>query len=183
MQRLAHETWDEVRSGGRRRATLDDLHQALRRLLAEQQMMFEAVWQRLTLAQRAVLRAVVLEEGRELLSADVRARHRLGGPSTVQAALGALVREDVISREGDRYRRRRLAAARMGGKKDVLDAGSVKVVIAGGTGFLGPPLTAALAAEGHEIVILTPRCGHRAGPGVQSWLDARRRRRGLGEPD
>ena len=82
VQRLAHETWDEVRDGGRRRATLDDLHQALKRLLSEQQMMFEGVWQRLTLAQRAVLRAVVLEDGRELLSADVRTRHRLGGPST-----------------------------------------------------------------------------------------------------
>ncbi len=103
VQRLAHETWDEVRNGGRRRATLDDLHQALRRLLTEQQMMFEAVWQRLTLAQRAVLRAVVLDEGRELLSAETRARHRLGGPSTVQAALGALLREDVIAREADRY--------------------------------------------------------------------------------
>src|SRR5205814_7485932 len=65
VQRLAHETWDEVRSASRRRATLDDLHQALRRLLAEQQIMFEAVWQRLTLAQRAVLRAVVLQDGRE----------------------------------------------------------------------------------------------------------------------
>jgi uncharacterized protein len=103
VQRLAHETWDEVRAGGRRRATLDDLHQALRRLLAEQQTIFEAVWQRLTLAQRAVLRAVVVEDGRNLLSADVRERHRLGGASTVQAALAALVRDDVVAREGDRY--------------------------------------------------------------------------------
>jgi hypothetical protein len=103
VQRLAHETWDEVRAAGRRRATLDDLHHALRRLLAEQQMMFEELWQRLTLAQRAVLRAVVLQDGRELLSADVRARHRLGGPSTVQTALAALLRDDVIARESDRY--------------------------------------------------------------------------------
>ena len=103
VQRLAHETWDEVREGGRRRATLDDLHQALKRLLSEQQMMFEGVWQRLTLAQRAALRAVVLEDGRELLSADVRTRHRLGGPSTVQAALAALIRDDVIARDRDRY--------------------------------------------------------------------------------
>jgi hypothetical protein len=106
VQRLAHETWDEVYGGGaraRRKATLDDLHAALRRLLIEQQTMFEALWQRMTLAQRAVLRAVVLEEGRELLSADVRARHRLGGPSTVQGALGALMRDDAITREGDRY--------------------------------------------------------------------------------
>src|SRR5438105_4980311 len=103
VQRLAHETWDEVRTGGRRRATLDDLHQALRRLLAQQQTMFEAAWQRLTLAQRSVLRAVVLEEGRELLSAEVRARHRLGGASSVQYALGSLIRGDLISRELDRY--------------------------------------------------------------------------------
>jgi hypothetical protein len=103
VQRLAHETWDEVRAGLRRRATLDDLHQALRRLLSEQQTMFEALWQRLTLNQRAVLRAVVLEDGVSLLSSDVRARHRLGGPSTVQTALTALMRDDIIGREGDRY--------------------------------------------------------------------------------
>jgi len=103
VQRLAHETWDEVRTATRKRATLDDLHHALKRLLAEQEMMFEEMWQRLTLSQRAALRAVVLEEGRELLSADVRTRHRLGGPSTMQAALGALVRDDLISREAERY--------------------------------------------------------------------------------
>jgi len=103
VQRLAHETWDEVRTAGRRRATLDDLHAALTRLLAEQQTMFEAMWQRFTLPQRAVLRAVVIEDGRELLSADVRLRHRLGGASTVQAALAALVREDVITRDRSRY--------------------------------------------------------------------------------
>ena len=103
VQRLAHETWDDVRAGGGRRATLDDLHNALRRLLAEQQTMFEALWQRLTLSQRAVLRAVVLQDGRELLSADVRERHRLGGASTVQAALGALLRDDVIARDEARY--------------------------------------------------------------------------------
>jgi hypothetical protein len=103
IQRLAHETWDDVREAGRRRATLDDLHQALRRVLAEQQMMFEALWQRLTLAQRAVLRAVVLQSGRELLSAEARSRHRLGGASTVQGALAALVRDDVVAREGEQY--------------------------------------------------------------------------------
>jgi hypothetical protein len=106
VQRLAHETWDEVRATsarGKARATLDDLHRALKRLLAEQQTIFEAVWERLTLAQRAVLRAVVVEDGRELLSADVRARHRLGGPSTVQASLAALVRDDLAARDGARY--------------------------------------------------------------------------------
>jgi hypothetical protein len=103
VQRLAHETWDEVRSKSRKRATLDDLHHALKRLLTEQQTMFEAMWQRMTVAQRSTLRAVVVEDGRELLSAETRAKHRLSGPSSVQAALGALRRDDVIAREGDRY--------------------------------------------------------------------------------
>lgn len=101
VQRLAHETWDEVRSSGRRRATLDDLHTTLLRLLAEQHTMFEAMWQRLTMAQRAVLRAIVLEDGRELLSAEARERHRLGGASTVQRALAALVRDDLVARDDD----------------------------------------------------------------------------------
>jgi len=103
VQRLAHETWDEVKAAGKKRAGLDDLHLTLKRLLAEQQMLFEALWQKLTLAQRAVLRAVVLEDGKELMSADVRTRHRLGGPSSVQAALGALLRDDLVSRDGARY--------------------------------------------------------------------------------
>ena len=103
VQRLAHETWDEVRATSRRRVTLDDLHQALRRLLSEQQTIFEALWQRLALGQRAVLRAVVIGGGVGVLSADTRSRHRLGGPSSVQASLAALLRDDVISREGDRY--------------------------------------------------------------------------------
>jgi hypothetical protein len=33
----------------------------------------------------------------------VRTRHRLGGASSVQAALAALQREDVITRDGDRW--------------------------------------------------------------------------------
>jgi hypothetical protein len=103
VQRLAHETWDEVRTSGGKRATLDLLHQALTRLLSEQETMFEALWQRLTLPQRAVLRAVVVEGGQSVLSEDVRTRHRLGGTSTIQAALNALVRDDIISRDGRRY--------------------------------------------------------------------------------
>ena len=72
VQRLAHESWDDARAAGKRRIGVDDLHATLHRLLAEQDTMFEAVWQRLTLAQRATLRAVVLADGRELLSADLR---------------------------------------------------------------------------------------------------------------
>jgi len=103
VQRLAHETWDDVKEAGRKTAGLDDLHVTLTRLLGEQHTMFEESWQRLTLPQRAVLRALVIEEGRELMSADVRARHRLPGTSTVQAALAALLRQDIITKDSGRY--------------------------------------------------------------------------------
>lgn len=103
VQRLAHETWDDVRAASGRKAGLEHLHATLTRLLAEQDTMFEAVWQRLTLAQRAVLRAVVLEGGRELLSADVRSRHRLGGPSSIQASLAALMKQDLLLKEAQHY--------------------------------------------------------------------------------
>jgi hypothetical protein len=103
VQRLAHETWDDCRGSGVRRATLDSLHTTLARLLSEQETMFEAVWQRLTLAQRAVFRAVVLQGGQGLLSADVRARHRLGGPSSIQTSLAALMKQDLVLKEGAQY--------------------------------------------------------------------------------
>ena len=50
-----------------------------------------------------MLRALVLEDGRELLSADVRTRHRLPGASSVQSALAALVRQDIVMKDGGRY--------------------------------------------------------------------------------
>lgn len=103
VQRLAHETWDDLHEAGRRTATLDDLHVTLTRLLGEQHTMFEESWQRLTLAQRAALRAIVLEDGREMLSADVRTKHRLSGASSVQAALTALVKQDVVMKDGGTY--------------------------------------------------------------------------------
>ena len=103
VQRLAHETWDDVRAAGRRTAGVEDLHMTLGRLLDEQHTVFEEAWQRLTLAQRGVLRAVVLEDGRELLSAGVRLRHRLAAASSVQTALAALVKQDIVSKDGTRY--------------------------------------------------------------------------------
>ena len=103
VQRLAHEAWDDVQRRSGKRAGLHDLHTTLGRLLAEQETLFEALWQRLTLAQRATLRAVVLQSGTELHSADARTRHRLAGPSSIQSSLAALVKQDILLREGPRY--------------------------------------------------------------------------------
>jgi hypothetical protein len=101
VQRLAHETWDRAATLKRRTVGLEDLHATLHRLLGEQQMLFEATWLRLTLGQRAALRAEVLERGLELLASETRHRHRLGGASSVQTALAALMRQDLVAREPD----------------------------------------------------------------------------------
>jgi hypothetical protein len=103
VQRLAHEVWDDAKAMGKKGVGVEDLHETLKRLLGEHETLFEATWQRLTLAQRAALRAAVVEDGRELLSADVRTRYRLGPASSVQAALAALVRDDLVAREADRH--------------------------------------------------------------------------------
>jgi hypothetical protein len=103
VQRLAHETWDDARARKRRTVDLEDLHQTLGRLLGEHSAVFEESWQRLTLAQRAVLRALVLESGRELMSEGVRVRHRLPGASSVQSALAALVKQDIVMKVDARY--------------------------------------------------------------------------------
>jgi len=103
VQRLAHETWDDVRAAGGRKAGLDDLHATLTRLLGEQDTIFEAIWQRLTLAQRAALRAVVMQGGRALLSGDTTTRHRLATPSTTQRALSSLMKQELVLKEDSQY--------------------------------------------------------------------------------
>jgi hypothetical protein len=55
VQRLAHESWDDVRAAGKRRVAVDDPARTLRRLLAEHTVFFETLWQRLTLSQRATV--------------------------------------------------------------------------------------------------------------------------------
>lgn len=103
VQRLAHELWDDVKPSGRKAVSIDELHETLKRLLGEHETLFESTWQRLPLTQRAALRATVLEDGRGLLSADVRTRHRLSATSTLQQALSGLVKQDILTREGTRY--------------------------------------------------------------------------------
>lgn len=46
----------------------------------------------------------------------------------------------------------------------------MKIVIAGGTGFLGRPLTAALAADRHDVVVLSRHPRVRVAPGARTVL-------------
>ena len=100
--------------------TLENLHATLGRLLAEQETMFEALWQRLTLAQRAMLRAVVLQ-GRTgtALGRHARpssARRTVHDPDIARRAVeaGPAAEGRAAIRGG------RLAPPRVGGEEDVL---------------------------------------------------------------
>lgn len=101
VQRLAHETWDDVVVGRRRRVTLDDVHTTLNRLLAEQEVFFEGIWERLTLLQRAVLRAIVHEDGVSIMSADNIARYRMTRASSIQISINRLLSLEIVHREDD----------------------------------------------------------------------------------
>lgn len=46
--------------------------------------------------------------------------------------------------------------------------GPMRIVVAGGSGFLGTPLTAALRAAGHEAIVLTRR-DRAVSPGTATW--------------
>ena len=56
------------------------------------------IWDRASKAQRLLLQALAAEPGRPL-AGDYRRRHRLPGPSTMQRALEALVRDELVRRE------------------------------------------------------------------------------------
>src|SRR5687768_5807089 len=101
VQRLAHETWDDAAVARRRRVTLDDVHATLNRLLSEQEVFFEGIWERLTLLQRAVLRAIVHEDGKAIMSADNIARYRMTRASSIQISLNRLLSLGIVHREDD----------------------------------------------------------------------------------
>ena len=97
VQRLAHETWDDVRAAGARRATLDDLHGTLGRLLCR-------AGHRCSKPSGSVSRS---PSARSCARPCCRAagsccpprrgpRFRLGGASSIQASLAALIKQDLL---------------------------------------------------------------------------------------
>jgi hypothetical protein len=94
-QELAYFLWEETPTGSEANAAR--LERALANVLHAEHAHFDLVWDRASTAQRLVLGALASEPGRPL-SGDYRRRHRLPGPSTVQRALEALTREELVSR-------------------------------------------------------------------------------------
>jgi hypothetical protein len=96
-QELSYFLWQRVPASGV--AMADAVDEALVDVLRSEHAHFTLVWGRASSAQRSLLHALSQEPGHPLSTA-YRRRFALPGPSTVQKALQALERDELIVREG-----------------------------------------------------------------------------------
>jgi len=111
VQRLAHECWEALRvatleaqavdrqSGGTVQLTSARVDAALSRVLGQEDAAYTQIWSSLRLQQKRALKAVVLEDGRALLSAAVSMRYKVPTGS-MQKALAALDDRGIVREEG-----------------------------------------------------------------------------------
>lgn len=95
-QELCYFLWQETLAG--EQADDERLEASLGRVLASENAHFGLIWERAPAGQRQLLSALATEPGR-VLTADYRARHSLPAPSSVQRALDALARQELVARE------------------------------------------------------------------------------------
>jgi hypothetical protein len=100
-QELCYFLWEETPKG--RRAGTAEYERALTDVLRAEHAHFELIWDQASSVQRLTLQALALERGRPL-SGDFRRRHKLPGASTVQRALQALTRNELVTRTDGEYR-------------------------------------------------------------------------------
>ncbi|MGH3136807.1 MAG: AAA family ATPase [Gaiellaceae bacterium] len=95
-QELCYFLWGETPEGDTAGDAQYDT--ALEKLLRAEHAHFGLVWEKAARAQRVVLHALAREPGRPL-SGEYRRRHGLPAPSSVQRALDALAKEELIARD------------------------------------------------------------------------------------
>jgi hypothetical protein len=100
-QELCYFLWEETPKA--RVARLPDYERALADVLRAEHAHFELIWDQASTVQRLTLQALAHQRGRPL-SGDYRRRHKLPGASTVQRALQALTRNELVTRSGNEYR-------------------------------------------------------------------------------
>jgi hypothetical protein len=100
-QELCYFLWEETAKG--RRAGIAEYERALADVLRAEHAHFELIWDQASTAQRLTLQALAEKPGRPL-SGDYRRRHKLPGASTVQRALQALTRNELVTRSDGEHR-------------------------------------------------------------------------------
>jgi uncharacterized protein len=94
-QELCYFLWQDTPAGAT--ATDAQVREAVARVLNSEHAHFSLVWESAPAHQRLLLRALAEEPGHPI-SADYRRRHALPGGSSVQRALGALEKAELIGR-------------------------------------------------------------------------------------
>ena len=97
-QELFYFLWGQTSAGAT--AGLDQLELALEGTLRSENAHFGLLWDSLAAAQRLVLLALADEQPGHPLTSDFQRRHSLPATPTVQTALGALVRAELVTRSG-----------------------------------------------------------------------------------
>jgi hypothetical protein len=95
-QELCYFLWGETPEGDV--AGHEQYDVALEKLLRAEHAHFGLVWEKAARAQRLVLQALASEPGRPL-AGEYRRRHGLPGPSSVQRALDAVVKDELVARD------------------------------------------------------------------------------------
>jgi hypothetical protein len=100
-QEIAYFLWEQTPAGAS--ATPERLDAALAAVLRAEHSHFTLLWEEAAKAQRLVLQALAREPGHPLAK-PYRDRHGLPSAATVQKALGALQRREVLAGERGAYR-------------------------------------------------------------------------------
>ncbi|HEV7162063.1 MAG TPA: hypothetical protein VGN25_02305 [Solirubrobacteraceae bacterium] len=98
-QELCYFLWQDTAAGAT--ADSNDVAAAAAGVLNSEHAHFSLVWEGASAHQRLLLRALAEEPGHPL-AADYRRRHGLPGPSSVQRALQALERAELVGRDAGR---------------------------------------------------------------------------------
>lgn len=98
VQRLAHECWEQTRTSDDLAITPKRVTAALERVVRQEDPAYTQVWNSLAAQQKRALKAVVLQNGLSLMSADVSRRYKVPTPS-MQKALQGLEQKGVIRQE------------------------------------------------------------------------------------
>ena len=101
-QQLAYFAWSHAYLH-RMPVTSDLVDQAFRRVIDVENDRFTVLWDDLPRSQRMVLKALAGEGDKGIFSEDYRLRHGLGAPTTVQAALTALRKKDLVESTTEGY--------------------------------------------------------------------------------
>jgi hypothetical protein len=97
-QELFYFLWGQTPRG--RKAGLDRLEQAIDGTLRSENAHFGLLWDRLAASQKLVLLALAEEQPGHPLTSDYQRRHSLPATPTVQTALNALAKAELVTREG-----------------------------------------------------------------------------------